>query len=323
SGHIEQENQYTVSSTVEGIVQTISVKEGDSVSTSTIIATLKNDVSSNQLDDALAVYHDAVNNASENSPRLQQIQTQINQAKQQLALDQENYTRFKKLYATNSVSQLEFEKMELQYHAAQNNLVALQKSYTETKDALRLNVQRSLVQVNTSKSMLADYKLITPLAGAVNNVFKKQGELIRKGEAVAEIGSGAYLIKLFVSEDDITKINIGQAIAVSINTYTNSVFAAKVTKIYPAFNKTEQSYVLEARFIERPEKMFSGTQLQANIETANRQGVLVIPSEYLLKEHYVLLENGEERNIEIGSKNGEWTEVISGISDKDVIVKPK
>lgn len=145
-------------------------------------------------------------------------------------MDKENYMRFKKLRETNSVSQLEFEKAELQYHAAQNNLSALEETLQETIDVLKLNVERSRMQVNTYQSLLGDYELITPNSGIVNQVFKKQGELTRKGEAIAEIGSGDYLIKLYVSEDDIAKISKGQSVAVTLNTYPNSVFDAKVTK---------------------------------------------------------------------------------------------
>lgn len=323
SGYIEQSNQFTVSSSVEGIIQSIPISEGDTISEGAIVAIVESDVQNNQVLDAIAVYNDAANNASANAAHLQQIQTKINQAQEQLDLDKTNYERYKDLRTKNSVSQLDFEKAELQYNASKNNLLALQDSYKEAEANLKLNKTRSLVQVNTQKAILEDYQLITSISGQVINLYKNQGELIRKGEAIAEIGSGEHLIKLFVSEDDITKINIGQSVAVSINTYPNEVFTAKVTKIYPGFDKTEQSYVLEARFIELPKKMFSGTQLQANIQTASKANALVIPTEYVYKENYVLLENGEERKIEIGSENEEWTEVISGISDTDEIVKPK
>lgn len=322
SGHIEQENQYTVSATVEGIIMSVLAKEGSSVTKGEVIATVKSDVPGKQLEDARLVYNNATSSATANAPQLQQIKAQINQAQKQLELDKENYKRYQDLFAKKSVSQLDFEKAELQYHASQNNLLALQKNYKEAEDALKLNEQRSLVQVNIQKSVLSDYRFTTTLSGTVISVFKKQGELIRRGEAIAEIGSGAYIIKLFVSEDDIAKVNPGQAVAVNINTFPNTVFQAKVTKIYPAFDEKEQSYVLEARFEQLPGKMFSGTQLQANIEAGIRKNVLVIPTSYLLNESYVKLENGEKIKIVTGSMNSDWTEVVSGITEKDVVVKP-
>lgn len=322
SGYTEQENNYTVSAKVDGIILSLLVKEGDSVAKNNVIAIIENDVQNNQLQDALAVYKDALKNASPNSPQLQSIQTQIDQAKQQLEFDEENYLRNKELWGKKSVSELDFEKAELQYKTSQSNLIALQKQYQEVQNTLKLSVERGRVQVNTQRSLLKDYELTTGESGKVIKVFKKQGELVRRGEAIAKIGSGEYIIRLFVSEDDITKINTGHPAVVNINTYPDKTFAAEITKIYPAFDETEQSYIVEAEFEQFPEKMFSGTQLQANIETGNRKDVLVIPTAYVSRGGFVQLKYGEEKKIETGSKNKEWTEVISGLVEGDVIVKP-
>ncbi len=323
SGYTEQENNYTISAKVDGILISLPIKEGDQVAKNNLIAIIENEVQDNQLQDAMAVYQDALLNASSDSPQLQNLQVQIDQAKQQLEFDQENYLKYKALFAENSVSKLDFEKTELQYKAAKNNLLALQKQYQEVENTLNLNVERSLNQVKTQKTLLKDYELTTATSGKVINVFKKQGELVRRGEAIARIGSGDYIIKLFVAEDDIAKINLGQSVAIHINTYPDLTYRAHITKIYPGFDEAEQSYIVEAQFEQLPEKMFSGTQLQANISIGSRENVLVIPSEYVSNGNYVLLESGEEKRIETGSKNNTWTEVVSGITEAATIVKPK
>ena len=322
SGYIEQENNYLVSSYAEGIITSLPVKEGDSVAQDDLIATIDNDVQNNQLQDAKAVFNDAVINASPDSPQLVNIQTQIQQARQQLEFDRENYLRYKDLRERNSVSQLEYEKMELQFKASENNLIALEKNYKEIQNTLQLNLERSRAQLNTQESLIKDYRISAEAPGTVIHVFKKQGELVRRGEAIARIGRGAYLIKLFVSENDITKIKVGQQVAVNVNTYPGRVFHARVSKIHPGFDETEQSYIVEAQFEQLPEIMFSGTQLQANIELGLREKVLVIPTKYVYKGSFVKLESGEERRIETGSRNSEWTEVISGITDEDLILNP-
>ena len=322
SGYIEQEDIYTVSAKVEGILLSSPVKEGDEVKKHDLIALIESDVQDDQLKDAMTVYRDAVKNASADSPQLQNLQTQIEQAQQQLAFDEENFIRYKGLWEKNSVSKLDYEKVKLQYTSSQNNLVSLEKQFQDIKNDLDLSVERTGVQLNTQRSLLKDYKLSSGATGTVINVFKKQGELVRRGEAVARIGSGEYLIKLFVSEEDITKVNIGQKVAVNINTYPGEAFQATVSKIYPGFDEVEQSYIVEAKFAEMPERMFSGTQLQANIETNSRKDVVVIPTAYITKGNIVLLENGEEKQIVTGSKNSDWTEVVSGIGEADLIVKP-
>lgn len=322
SGYMEQENIYTVSAKADGILLSFSIEEGDSVQKGDLIAVIENDIQHNQLRDALVVYEDAVSDTSPDSPQLQHLQTQIKQAQEQLAFDRENYARYKQLREKNSISQLDFEKVELQYQNAQANLKALESNYEDVYNSLKLSEQRSLVQVQTQRSLLQDYKLSTEQAGQVIQVFKKQGELVRKGEAIARISSGEYLIKLFVAEDDITKVEVNQPVAIHINTYPSKVFSANITKIYPSFDEAEQSYLVEARFKQFPEKLYSGTQLQANIEVGRRENVLVIPSSYVSKGSIVKLESGEEKKIETGSKNELITEVVSGLTDSDILVKP-
>jgi multidrug efflux pump subunit AcrA (membrane-fusion protein) len=323
SGHVEQENNYTVSAKVEGIILSIPIKEGDSVLKDDVIALIEDDIQKNQLQDAQVLYEDALSNASTDSPQLQSIMVQIDQAQKQLAFDEENYLRYKELRKKESVSQLDLEKAELQFKASNNNLTALQKNYNEAKKAAELNVQRSRVQVHTQNVMLKDYTLATKESGSVIKVFKKAGELVRRGEPIAQIGSGPYSIKLFVAEDDITNINVGYSVALQINTYPDKTFAATISRIYPAFDETEQSYIVEAQFIQLPEKMFSGTQLQANIKTKHRTNVLVIPTKFVNKGNSVRFQNGEERKISTGSKNNEWTEILSGITENDVVVLPR
>ena len=323
SGYTEQENIYTVFSTADGIIRVLRIKEADQVKKNDLIAVLDHDVQNNQLEDAQVVYANAVHNSSPDSPQLQQIQTQIKQAQQQVEFDKENYLRYKELWGKKSVSKLDFEKTDLQYQASQSNLQALQKQYQDAQNALKLSEDRSRVQVSTQRALLNDYDLSAGVSGQVINVFKKQGELVRRGEAIARIGSGNFIIRLFVSEDDITKVNVGQPVGISINTYPDRTFQATVTKIFPGFDPVEQSYIVEARFDELPEKTFSGTQLQANIKTGNKKDALVIPTEFVLKGNFVLLESGEQKQIKTGRLNSEWTEVISGLSENDVILKSK
>lgn len=322
SGYMEQENTYVLSANADGILQFLNAKEGLAVEKRQRIAVIQNDVQANQVADALVAYNDAAISATPGSPELMNLSTQLAQAKKQLAFDEENYRRFKELYAQKSVSKLDYDKYELQYIAAQNNLKALEENYMDLLSNLKFNQERNRIQLNTQKEKLNDYFVYSTTPGVITKVFKKEGELIRKGETIAQVASGIFVVKLFVAEDDIVKVNPGQSVALNINTYPNKAFVAKVQKIYPGFDEDEQSYIVEANFTDFPPKMFNGTQLQANIEIGKRENVLVVPSSYVVKRQFVKLESGEEKEVRIGSKTSMWTEIISGLSEKDIIVKP-
>lgn len=323
SGHLEQEDEYVISAAADGTIRELSIREGDSVSKGKLLVRIDSDVSGTQLMEAQLVYNDAKKNASANAPQLAQIKSQINLSKTQLNLDKINYERYAYLRNKNSVSQLEYEKAELQYKASQSSLQVLEKNYQQTQDALQLNADRSLQQVKTQQALLNDYSIQADKDGIVLDVLKKKGELVRKGEVIAKIGSGKNILKLFIAEDDITKISIGQEAIVQMNNYPDTTFKASITKILPAFDNTEQSFTAEATFVNPPQLLLSGTQLQANIKQQGTKKALFIPSAAVIRGKYVQVKNGGEKEIKTGQKSGNWMEVKQGLSEKDIILLPK
>ncbi|MEM9258391.1 MAG: hypothetical protein AAGA62_02025, partial [Bacteroidota bacterium] len=85
---------------------------------------------------------------------------------------------------------------------------------------------------------------------------------------------------------------------------------------------TEKSYRIRAQFNELPARLFSGTQLQANIDIGTQRESLVIPSSCVGNDGTVVLAGGEEVQITIGSTNNQWTEVLAGLSPNDQIIQP-
>lgn len=320
SGIMEMENEYVLSAKVDAVLTQLNLKEGDSVANDLTIAILDSDVQKSQLNESVIVLNDSKKNALPSSPQLQNLKAQIVQAQEQLSFDEEQFNTYKDLWNKKSVSQVDYEKKKLQFETSKSNLIGLQENYEDRKNALQLSVQRNKEQVNMQQAMLNDYTLKAKSNGIITNVFKEPGELVRRGEEVLKIGSGSYIIKLYVSEEDITQIQLDQTVIVNLNTYVNRTFKARVSKIYPGFDESEQSYIIEARFDELPEKLFSGTQLQANIQMAEKKDILLIPTPFL-KNNKVMLQNGDLIPIEIGFSNNKWTEVKSGITENDVIVK--
>lgn len=323
SGHLEQANESVLAATADGTITELSIREGDAVRPGQMLVRIKSEVQHTQLQEARLVYEDARQNAAPGAPQLAQIRAQINIAEAQRDQDKLNYERYTALRSRNSVSQLEYEKAALQYHTSRSNLQALEKNYRQVQDALRLNADRSLQQLKTQQSILNEYILNADKAGVVLDVLKKKGELVRKGELIARIGSGRHILKLFIAEEDITRLQPGQTAVVQLNNYPDTTFTALLTRILPAFDQAEQSYVAEAEFTTPPALLLSGTRLQANIRQEGTLSALVIPSEALIRGQFVQLKDGTEKAIRTGRKLGSWIEVKAGLTEQDVILLPK
>lgn len=322
SGHIIMENEYLVTANSEGYLVAASIQEGDSVSAGMPLFQISSEVQNEQLSSAQANYQDALQNMKENSPQQSQLRLQIEQAKAQMEIDSANYLRYQKLSKTGAVSQQEFERAKVQYENSIRQVKILQRSLSDLLEKLKLNLKNAEVQLNIQKENNSDYYLTSFISGTVLQVYKNQGDLVRRGETIARIGGGKPLIKLFIAEEDIDKIKEGQVTTISLNTRKDALLDAKITKIYPAFDEQQQSFICEAEFVESPE-LFVNTQLQANIIIDQKANALVIPSDFLIPGDSVVYSNGEKAFVKVGIRTSEWVEILSGLDESRLVKQMK
>jgi multidrug efflux pump subunit AcrA (membrane-fusion protein) len=322
SGYINFKDEYWVTANAEGFILKSYIKEGDKVKKSQKLFQLSNEIQSLQSDNAQRNYQDALDKFAPHAPQILQLKNQITLAKKTLKLDKKNYHRYAQLVITHAVSQLDFEKEKLQYESAISNLEILKKSLADLNTNLRLQVKNTRNQLNIQAQYFGDFLLSSSLNGIVLEITKNTGELAKKGELLARIGGGQLITKLYIAEEDINKIKLNQQVVLALNTETEKNYQATVSKIYPAFNDTEQSFVVEVDFKESIPMLRSGTQVQANIVIEERKNALVIPTRFLLKNNKVLLKNGEEITVDTGVKNSQWIEVLTGLDADTQLAAP-
>jgi multidrug resistance efflux pump len=323
SGYVTNENEYLVISAADGYLNKSLVKEGDKVTAGMPLFILNNDVQSAQYSTSLANYTDAKSKNNPNSAQIQQLNLQISQAKSQLENEKQNFNRYSNLIQTNAVSQMDFDKVRLQYESSKSNVSILEKSLADLKRQLALNETNADEQLKIQQRNNKDFTLTAISNGLIITVNKNQGEFVRRGETVANIGAGSPIIKLYVAEEDISRVRLGNKVVVSLNTDKQKTYKATVSRIYPGFDTVNQSFIVEAKFDQIPENLFYNTQLQANIIISEKKNALIIPANYLLSGDSVQLKNGIEMHIQKGISNNEWVEILSGLTENQTIVIPK
>lgn len=315
SGYTIYSDEYIVATKTEGFILNSNVKEGDSVDVGDLLFQLSGDAQSSQLENALAQYEDAKFKMGPNSPQINAQKAKIEIATSQLEQDKKNFERYGELKEKDVVSQLDYEKAKLQYESSLSELEVSEKSLEDLNSALQLNLEIAESQLKIQKEYFGDYFIKAAKKGIVLNVFKQQGELAKKGESLAKIGSGKTLAKLLVAEEDINKIKVEQKVKISLNTDKNNPVDAIISKIYPSFDPVDQSFILEADFIKYDKNILANTQLQANILIDEKDSVLVIPAKYLSGDNKVILSDGSAVTVEVGVRSSKWVEIISGIDE--------
>lgn len=324
SGHSENKSQYTVMANAEGLIDQAYVVEGDTVRDGQRLFRIRNEVQRTQVANAVTNLDFARTNAAEGSPQLLQLEAQIAQAQKKLIVDSVNFLRYSRLVKTQAVSTSDFDNARLTYQNSQSALVVLEKNLADLRHNLNLSVDNARAQYDIQQQNDKYYAITCVGDGVVMNVTKKTGDYIKKGDAIAVMGMGSVIIKLDIAEDDIRRVKVGQKTLISLNSEKDKTYTAVITKIYPAFNSTEQSFVVEAVFDVVPDHLLNGTQLQANIIIETRENALVIPSYCLVNDSFVLIKGSQEkRPVVVGIRTLEWAEITAGLHEGEVIIAPK
>jgi multidrug efflux pump subunit AcrA (membrane-fusion protein) len=154
--------------------------------------------------------------------------------------------------------------------------------------------------------------------------LKTIGEIVSPQTPIAVIGNYQdFVLELQVDENDILRVQNGQKVILTLDSYKNQSFEAKVTKISEIMNERSKTFVVEAKFTKAPPKLFPNITFEANILLSKKENALLIPRNFLKQDSIVTLASGEERVVKVGLKDFQKAEILSGLKATDEIVKPK
>ena len=324
SGELVPENLYNLTAQSDGYLISLKFEEGDIVKTNDLLAVIDNKTYDINAQSANKLLNIAKDNTLPGAPALKQIETNLQAAELRMNQDKQQAERYKKLYESNSVSKLEYENMLMAYENSKANYFSLKENYNQQKQfALQqLISQKSQSEVN--KVLQGNNELRAVVGGKVYTRSKELGDFVRRGEIIATIGDPTDIYaKLSIDESSMSKIHLNQKVLIGLNTHKGDVSHATITEIYPSFDKQTQSFYCKAVFTDSLTFLISGTQLQANILTAEKENVLVIPRSYLDYGNLVNVKGEGKVRIETGIVSTDWVEVEGGIDEKTILILDK
>jgi len=146
------------------------------------------------------------------------------------------------------------------------------------------------------------------------------------------INQGQFQIEANVSETDISKIKLGNNIALTLDSLgPNEKFSGKVIKIDPAETVVSGViyYKVTSVFDMEDARIKSGMTVNMDIETDKRENVLVLPY-YLIKEKndrkYILAKEENdviEKEIKTGLEGEIMVEILDGLNEGDMAAAEK
>ncbi len=321
SGNIESMNQYQIFSTVNGVIDSIYVLEGQRINKGQQILKISNEIA--QLSMENSAFQMNYNRLENNKNKLKELQHSIEVAASKFKIDSTQFQKNQLLFENDIITSTELNNSELLSKNSKSTYYNLKMQLEDVKKQLQLNDQLSKTAYSQTKKTNSDYVLKSEISGEVFTLLKKKGELVTPQTLLGVMGNHSeFKLKLQIDEYDIVRIKIGQQITVKLDSYKGTVFLAKVTKIIPYMNERSKTFTIEGSFVNPPPILYPNLTFEATILIRKKSNVLVIPRELLFNEHYVIDKEGKKHFVKIGLKDYNSVEILSGISEKDALIYP-
>ena len=286
TGTIQAENQVVLAAGLQAEVTGVYVEVGDYVTAGTTLVKLDTSSVSGSYGQASAAYNMAVEG--------------LNTAKT-------NYDRMKSLYAEGAISQQAFEQAENAYNTAQEQ------------------VRQASAVLGSAGSVVGNGTITAPIDGYVTDLNAVVGQF--PGSPVATVSDTSTLeISTNVSEYLISNIHAGDSVAITVKTLPNQTFAGTIKTVSPAPGVGSFTYPVTISVNEGQEGLMAGMFAEVHVTSNRKNNVLAVPSDAVLiknGETQVVVLNGtvpEFVPVETGLDNGEYVEILSGLTEGQTIV---
>ncbi len=327
SGTIIPKNEHSIFALINGTIIRKHVNDGDSVKKGQILYELSNESQAARLNSAKQLLDKSSDDASGNSHILNDLKLNMQNAQDKFKLDSLTFTKYKNLLQSSAVSQMDYDAKALQYSTSENLYKSAKEKYQSAKNDLRVSLSNAQSQMASAQSDLNNFIIRSDIDGVVFKTYKEEGESVRISELIALVGSTAgRVLKLSVDQQDVNKIKVNQEVMLKTDVSGSTIYKAKVTRLYPLMNEADQSFRVDAEFIEKVSMPFIHTSVEANIIIQSKNNALVIPRNSLVNDSILVNDNGDKKLIPV--KTGILTlddaELLSGADEKtEIILSPE
>jgi HlyD family secretion protein len=209
----------------------------------------------------------------------------------------------------------------------------VEKPSAEETAILEAQVSSAQTSLELAELRLRQGQLVAPINGRVASVLVREGEQAVPGSpAMTVLNENAYHITVSVDEIDIDQVEAGQPVVITLDALPDLPVQGVVSEIAPTSTSTTGvvTYLVTINIDEAATAdLRPGMSASAAITVDEMADVLVVPNWAVrlnreTGEAFVLIRRAdgtiEEVTVETGLRNEQFSEVLSGLDEGDVVV---
>ncbi len=320
---IRPDSAYFAYASVTGLVERISVEEGDLVAKGDKIMQVVNTSPELNRQNAALALDQARQNFTGAASLVNELEEEISMAVLKLENDSINFVKQQNLWKKNIGTQNDYDARKLAYRTSSRNFDLLKNRLNRTKSDLNTQLKQAENNYQNAITNTRDYTVSSLIHGKVYQLLKEPGELVSLQEPLAMLGSAThFVIEMLIDEVDIAKVDTSQSVLIALDAYPGEVFKATVSKVYPIKDESTQTFTVEATFESPPARLFAGLSGEANIIISSKENALIIPRSYLNDADQVKTDDGLI-SVKTGLINLDKVEILSGIEASTNLYLPQ
>lgn len=238
------------------------------------------------------------------------------------------------------LAQLDGDRLRLELNESEARLQKLQRDFERNRDLrdrdlisegdfekIQYEMEALEAAFNLSKLEL-DYTYIrAPIDGVVSERMVKLGNTITQGEALFRVTSLDPLVaNLHVPERQYRKIGPGQPVGIEIDALPGQRIAAAVTRVSPTVDPDTGTFKITIEISDQQGRVKPGMFGRLSIIYDQHENALTIPRAALIEDdagaRVFVVEEGiaRRRTVETGYSERGRVEILSGLTDDDIVV---
>jgi len=233
---VPPQNKASVNAVMGGTVQSILVQEGDFVQKGQTVATLANT-------EFIKLQEDYLNAAA------------------QITFAEAEYNRQKELSEKNVSAQKTFQQSKSTYESLKAKISSL------SKQLALLNIS---VAKLTNDNIASHIAVTSPISGHISHIDINIGKTVTASEQLMDVVDNAKLhLDIFIFEQDLPKISIGQKVDVILTNLSGKNYSAKIFAIGSAFEGGSKTIPVHAEITGDKKGLIEGMNVTALISTSS------------------------------------------------------
>lgn len=321
-----------ISTRIMGSIVKLPVREGDFVRAGQLLVEIDNRDLTTQLRKAQAGLRETQQAIEEVDRSITAAQMAKNGADAQRQLASKTFERYSTLLERRSVSPHEFDEVQARFRVADAEAERSQKmleSLLARKNQILARVDQASADAAGAQIYASYARITSPISGVVTARQIDVGQMAMPGMPLLTIEADShYRLEAAVEESHSINLRIGQPVMAIIDAFGDREFEGQIVEIIPASDPASRSVTVKIALPADSSKigLRSGMFGKARFLIGQRQALTVASSSIVERGQitgvYVVDSSGTGRLriIRLGKSYGDRVEVLSGLTEGELIV---